>query len=325
MFVARYLLAALVAAWLAPGAATLVRAQGFPEKPIKLVVPFPAGGPTDTSARLVAQGMSLRLGQSIVIENQGGAGGTIGARQVANASPDGYTLMMVAAAHTFGTQALLNKLDYDPVKTFAPVAMAVADRQVMVITPSLPVQTLQELVQYARANPGKLNYGAAIGIAPHFLTELFKIKAGLNIVHVPYRGSAPMMTDLMAGQIQMIMSGKSVLLPHIQAGKMRPVAVTSAQRWPELPDVPSLFEAGYLEFPYDTLFGIVAPAGTPRAVIGKLNAAINEGLALPDIRAAIAKLGIDPKTGTPEEFAAIIAEDAPRWAEIVRVTGIKSE
>jgi tripartite-type tricarboxylate transporter receptor subunit TctC len=323
MIIARLALAALLTTWLAP--ASIVHAQGFPEKPIKLVVPFPAGGPTDTSARLVAQSMSAKLGQPVIIENQGGAGGSIGARQVATATPDGYTLMMVAASHTFGTQPLLTKLEYDPFKSFAPVAMAVVDRQVMVVTLSLPAQTLAEFVQYAKANPGKLNYGSAIAIGPHFISELFRIRADLNIVHVPYRGSAPAIADLLGGQIQMTMSGKSVLLPHIVAGKVRPIAVTSAQRWPELPDVPSLYEAGYLSAPYDTLFGVVAPMGTPAAVIARLNAAINEGVTSPETRASLARLGIEPKTGTPEEFAALIAEDAPRWAEIVRVTGIKSE
>jgi tripartite-type tricarboxylate transporter receptor subunit TctC len=208
-------------------------------------------------------------------------------------------------------------------KAFVPVATVVVDKNVMVIAPSLPVQTVQQFVQYAKANPGKLNYGSAIGIAPHFVTELFKIKTGTNIVHVPYRGGAPMITDLLAGQIQMTVNGKSVLMPHIQAGKMRPIAVTGAQRWPDLPDVPTLHEAGYLDAPYDTLFGVVVPAGTPPAIIGRLNAAIGDGLKSPEIKASLDKLGIEPKITTPKEFAAIVAEEAPRWAEIVRVTGIK--
>jgi tripartite-type tricarboxylate transporter receptor subunit TctC len=309
--------------WLLAGAADLAHAQGFPDKPIKLVVPFPAGGPTDTSARLVAQGMASRLRQSVVVENQGGAGGTIGTRQVATARPDGYTLLVVAAGNTFGMVPQLYKLDYDPVKAFAPVGTTVVDRQVLVVTPSVPVKSVQELVQYAKANPGKLNYGAAIGIGPHFILELFKIKSGTNIVHVPYRGGGPMIADLLGGQIQLTMQGKSTLLPHIQAGKLRAVAVTSAERWPELPDVPSLVEAGYLDAPYDTLAGVVAPAGTPAAIIARLNAAINEGLQSPEIRASFAKLGIDPKTGTPEDFAAVIAQEAKAWPEIVRLTGIK--
>ena len=312
----------VTACWFAVTGAAF--AQTFPERPIKLVVPFPAGGPTDTSARLVAQGLSAKIGQSVVIENQGGAGGAIAAKQVAVAAPDGYTLMLVAAAHTFGTQPILTKLGFDPIKTFAPVAMAVSDRQVLVINPSLPTKTLEEFVRYAKANPGKLNYGTAIAIGPHFISELFKIKAGLNIVHVPYRGSAPAIADLIAGQVQMSMSGKSVLLPHIRGGWVRAIAVTSAKRWPELPDVPSLHAVGYLDEPYDTLFGVVAPMGVPNIVIRKLNAAINDGVNSPEIRASLDRLGIDPATGTPEEFAAMIAELGPKWAEIVRVTGIKA-
>ena len=298
-------------------------AQSFPERPIKLIVPFPPGGGTDTSARLVAQAMSSRLGQSVVVENQSGAGGIIGARQVATANPDGYTLLMIAAANTFGTAPLLYRLDYDPLRAFVPVAMAAIERQVLVVTPSLPVKTLPELVRYAKANPGKLSYGSAIGIVPHFLMELFKIKSGADILHVPYRGAAPMITDLLAGQIQMTINAKSALLPSIVAGKLRALAVTSAERWRELPDVPTMVEAGYLDEPYDTLFGLVAPAGTPAPVIDKLNAAVNAGLESPELRASLARLGIEPKVGTPAEFAAIIAADAPRWAEIVRITGIK--
>jgi tripartite-type tricarboxylate transporter receptor subunit TctC len=230
---------------------------------------------------------------------------------------------MVAAANTFGTGPYLYKLDYDPLKAFVPVAMAVVERQVLVVTPSLPVKTLPELVQYAKANPGRLNYGSAIGIIPHFLLELFKIRSGTDIVHVPYRGGAPMITDLLAGQIQMTINGISVLLPHIADGKLRPLAVTSAERWRELPGIPTMQEGGYLDEPYDTLFGMVAPAGTPAAVIDRLNAAINAGLRSPETRASLAKLGLEPKIGTPAEFAAIVARDAPRWEAIVRITGIK--
>jgi tripartite-type tricarboxylate transporter receptor subunit TctC len=314
---------ALIATFLVLGCASLATAQSFPERPIRLVVPFPAGGGTDTSARLVAQAMSSRLGQSVIIENQSGAGGIIGMRQVATANPDGYTLLMVGTANTFGTAPLLYKLDYDPRKAFAPVAMAAVERQVLVVTPSLPARTLQELVAYAKANPGKLNYGSSIGIIPHFLMELFKVKSGADIVHVPYRGGAPMITDLLAGHIDMTINAKSQLLVHVQAGRLRALAVTSAERWRELPDTPTMTEAGYLDGPYDTLFGVVAPAGTPAAVIDKLNAAVNEGLQAPDVRASFAKLGIEPATGTSAEFAAIIAEGVPKWAEMVRISGIK--
>jgi tripartite-type tricarboxylate transporter receptor subunit TctC len=199
----------------------------------------------------------------------------------------------------------------------------VVDKSVLVAGPSLKVKTIQELVAYAKANPGKLNYGNAIGIGPHFIAEMFKIKAGVNIVHIPYRGGAPMITDLLAGQIDMTINGKSVLLPHIQAGKVRALAVVSAERWPDLPDVPTLVESGYLDVPYDTLFGVLAPAGTPAPIIAKLNSTINDGLRSPEARAVFDKLGIEAKITTPQEFAAIIAVEAPKWAEIVRVTGIK--
>jgi tripartite-type tricarboxylate transporter receptor subunit TctC len=300
------------------------QAQTYPVKPIKLVVPFPAGGATDTTARLVAQRLQLGLGQAVIIENQGGAGGTIAAKQVAVAQPDGYTLMM-GSLSTFGTNPVLYKLDYDPMKAFVPVASAVVDKLVMVAGPSLPVKSVQELVAYAKANPGKLNYGNAIGIGPHFTMEMFKIKAGTDIVHIPYRGGGPMIADLIAGQIHMTINGKSVLLPHIQAGKVRALAVTSARRWADLPDVPTMLELGYLDKPYDTLFGVVAPAGTPAAIVAKLNATINDGLRSAATRATLAKLGIEPMITTPEEFAAMIAEEAPKWAEAVRVTGIKVE
>jgi tripartite-type tricarboxylate transporter receptor subunit TctC len=318
MTTARFVLAAVLAA-----AANFAHAQSsYPDRPIKLVVPFPAGGATDTTARLVAQQLQAGLGQTVIIENQGGAGGTIGAKQVAAAAPDGYTLLM-GSVGTFGSHPVLYKLDYDPMKAFAPVATAVIDKGVLVAGPSLQVKTIQELVEFARANPGKLNYGNAIGIGPHFVAEMFKVKSGSNIVHIPYRGGAPMITDLLAGQIHMTVNGKSVLLPHIQAGKVRALAVISAERWADLPDVPTLIEAGYIDRPYDTLFGVLAPAGTPSTIIDKLNATINEGLRSPAMRTAFEKLGIEAKITSPQEFAAILAEEAPKWAEAVRVTGIK--
>jgi len=318
----RAVVSAVVALALCAGAAGVARAQSYPERPIKLVVPFPAGGATDTTARLVAQRLQGALGQSVIVENQGGAGGTIGSRQVARAAPDGYTLLM-GSIGTFGSQPLLYRLDYDPHKVFVPVATLVIDKIVLVAGPSLRIKTVDELVQYARANPGKLNYGNAIGIGPQLVAELFKIKSGTNIVHIPYRGGAPMIADLVAGQIDLTINGKSVLLPHIQAGKLTALAVIGAQRWPELPAVPTLVEAGYLDVPYDTLFGVVAPAGTPAAVIDKLNGVINEGLKSAEMRASFAQLGIEPVVTTPQEFAAIIAQEVPKWAEVVRITGVK--
>jgi tripartite-type tricarboxylate transporter receptor subunit TctC len=316
-------LSALLALALGVSGTGMVHAQSYPDRPIKLVVPFPAGVATDTTARLVAQRLQASLGQSVIVENQGGAGGTIGSRQVARAAPDGYTLLM-GSIGTFGSQPLLYRLDYDPHKVFVPVATLVIDKIVLVAGPSLRIKTVQELVQYARANPGKLNYGNAIGIGPQLVAELFKIKSGTNIVHIPYRGGAPMIADLVAGQIDLTINGKSVLLPHIQAGKLTALAVIGAQRWPELPDVPTLVEAGYLDVPYDTLFGVVAPAGTPAAIIDKLNGVINDGLKSAEMRASLTQLGIEPIITSPQEFAAIIAQEVPKWAEVVRITGVKA-
>lgn len=319
----RPVLSAFIAIGLIAGAAGAARAQSYPDRPIKLVVPFPAGGATDTTARLVAQRLQAALGQPVVIENQGGAGGTIGSRQVARAAPDGYTLLM-GSIGTFGSQPLLYRLDYDPHKAFAPVATLVVDTLVLVAGPSLRVKTIEELVQYAKANPGKLNYGNAIGIGPHLVAELFKIRSGTNIIHIPYRGGGPMIADLVAGQIDMTVNGKSVLLPHIRTGRLRALAVSGAERSPELPEVPTLVEAGYLDAPYDAMFGIVTPTGTPAAVIDKLNVAINEGLRSPEMRASFAQLGIEPMVTTPQEFAALIAQEVPKWAEVVRITGVKA-
>ena len=316
----RFLFVAVLASVLSAG--TSAHAQSYPNRTIKLVVPFPAGGATDNAARLVAQRLQGSLGQSVIIENQGGAGGTIGTRQAAGAAPDGYTLLM-ASIGTFGSMPLLYKLDFDPQRAFAPVATAVIDKSALVVRSSLPVKTIGELVAYAKAHPGQLTYGSAIGIGPHFIVELFKIRSGTDIVHIPYRGGAPMVADLVAGQIDMTVNGKSVLLPQIQAGKLRALAVAAGERWSELPDVPTLVETGYMDTPYDTVFGVVAPAGTPAAVIAKLNATINDGLRMPQVRELLAKIGIEPLITTPQEFADIIAREVPKWAAIVKATGVR--
>jgi tripartite-type tricarboxylate transporter receptor subunit TctC len=310
------LAAVLLAAFCHPAAA-------FPDRPIKLMVPFPAGGATDTAARLVARGMSVKLGQPILIENQGGAGGTIATRQVVAAPPDGYTLVAVGVSNTYATMPMLFKIDFDPIKALAPVGLTTIDPSVLVINPEVPANTIADLVKYAKANPGKLNYGSSIGIGPHFVMELFKQAAGVDIVHVPYRGGGPMVTDLLAGQVQMTVNGKSVLLPHLESGKLKALAVAGAKRWPELPSVPTFIETGYLKETYDSVFGFAAPAGTPQPIIEQLNKAINEGLAMPDVKEGLAKLGIEPNPHTVKEFADYIATEAPRWREIVKVTGIK--
>lgn len=310
------------AAILVASTAATAAAQPYPAKPIKLVVGFPAGGATDTSARLVAQRIQASLGQTVVVENVGGAGGSIAAKQVAAAAADGYTLMMTTTS-AFGTQPRLYKLDYDPVKAFVPIATVVIDKSVLVVGPSWPVTTVQEMVAQAKAAPGKFNYGSAIGIGPHFVFELFKRKAGVDIVHVPYRGGGPMIADLIGGQIHATVNGKSVLRQHIATGKVRALGVSAPRRWDDMKDVPTLMEVGFLDAPYDTLFGIVAPAGVPAPIVARLNTVINEGLRSAEMRAGLEKLGIEPYATTPAEFAKLVAEEAPRWGEAVALTGIK--
>jgi tripartite-type tricarboxylate transporter receptor subunit TctC len=297
-------------------------AQSYPSKPIKLVVGFPAGGATDTTARLIAQRMQASLGQTIVVENVAGAGGSIAAKQVVAQPADGYTLMMTTTS-AFGTMPRLYKLDYDPVKAFVPIATLVVDKSVLVAGPAWPVKSVQEMVAQAKAAPGKFNYGSAIGIGPHFVFELFKRKAGVNIVHVPYRGGGPMIADLIGGQIHATVNGKSVLRQHIASGKVRAVGVSAAKRWDDMKDVPTLMEVGFLDAPYDTMFGIVAPAGVPAPIVARLNAVINDGLRSAEMRASLDKLGIEPHITTPAEFAKLVAEEAPRWGQAVALTGIK--
>jgi tripartite-type tricarboxylate transporter receptor subunit TctC len=318
MILPRLILSVLLCA----AGAAMAAAQPYPSKPIKLVVGFPAGGATDTTARLTAQRMQAVLGQTVVVENIGGAGGSIAAKQVVAAPADGYTLMMTTTS-AFGTMPQLYKLDYDPVKAFVPVATLVVDKSVLVAGPAWPVKTVQEAVAQARAAPGKFNYGSAIGIGPHFVFELFKHKAKVDITHVPYRGGGPMITDLIGGQIHATVNGKSVLRQHIATGKVRALGVSAATRWDDMKDVPTLMEAGFLDAPYDTLFGIVAPVGVPATIVEKLNAVINEALRSDEMRAGLDKLGIEPYATTPAEFAKLVAVEAPRWGQAVKLTGIK--
>jgi len=312
----------LILAAAAIATASMTQAQTYPVKPIKLVVPFPAGGATDTTARLVAQRLQLGLGQSVIIENQGGAGGTIAAKQVAVAAPDGYTLMM-GSLSTFGTNPVLYKLDYDPMKAFTPVASAVVDKLVMVAGPALPVKTVQELVAYAKANPGKVNFSSGgIGVLPHLIGEWFKSAAAIDIVHVPYRGGGPSINDLVAGQVQMTFEGTSVLLPLIQSGKLRALATTSSKRIAELPDLPTMAESGFAGFVSTSWTGLLAPAHTPRDVIDKLNVQINEGLKSAELRSALGKLSNQPLGGTPQDFTDMIKGDIGKWAPIVKALGL---
>jgi len=300
-----------------------VAAQSYPTRVIRIVVPFPPGGPTDVAARLIAQPLGEALGQSVIVENQPGAGGRTGSRSVARAAPDGYTLLMGGTNLNAIIPAIYKNLDYDPVKSFTAVASVASDAVVMVVNPSLPAKTVAEFVQAAKASPGKLKYGSAPGIASHLASELLKYRAGIDVPYIPYRGGGPAITDLLGGQIDMIFNNKSVLLALIRGEKLRALAVTADKRWPELPDVPTLREAGFPDFPSDIVYGLLAPAGTSDAIVEKLNASVNATLQSPELRANLAKLGIEARAATPQAFGAAMAADMAKYDEIVRLTGIK--
>src|SRR5262245_28998718 len=300
-------------------------AQSFPDRMIKIVVPYPPGGPSDVAARLVAPPMSSKLGQSVIIENQPGAGGRTGAKAVAHASADGYTLLLGGTNPNAIAQLLYRQLDFQPVKDFAAVALIGTDSNALVVHPAVPAKSIEDLVQYTKANPGKLSSGATVGIGPHICLELFRVRAGVNIVFVPYKGAAPAVADLLGGQIQIGMTSKAVLLPLIQEGRLRALAVTSDVRWPELPDVPTLRETGFDRIPGYLWLGLLAPARTPPAVIDKLNAAVNDGLSAPEMRASIAKLALETKAMTPREFASKLDEEARDWEAAVNESGVKSD
>jgi tripartite-type tricarboxylate transporter receptor subunit TctC len=301
----------------------LAQAQAYPDRVIKLVVPFPAGGPTDIMGRIAGQLVASALGQNVVVENQPGAGGTIGSQAVARAPPDGYTLLLGGTNANAINAAIYRNLNYDPIKDFTPIASIAADSSALVVSPSIPAKTLQEFVAYLKANPGKLNGGAVLGIAPHVMVEYFKVITGTDMVFVPYKGGAALIPDLLGGQIQMTFGAKSFFLPYIRAGKLRPLAVTSDARWPELPDVPTMHESGFPSFPAYQWFLVLAPAKTPAAVIDKLNAAINDGLKAPDIQARLAKLGLEPKIRSRQELVKFMAEEARQWDAMVSSAKIK--
>jgi len=321
----RAFLAALIAMTVAALAARPADAQTFPSHVIRIVVPFPAGGPTDLLARQVAQRLTGVLGQSVIVENEPGAGGRTGTQAVARAPADGYTLLLGGTNSNAMIGALYKELKFDPIADFVAVAAIAIDSNALVVNPALPVASIAELTAYARANPGKLVAGSAVGIFPHFALEVLRVRAGLDMIFVPYKGAAPAITDLLGGQIKLSAAAKSVLLPHIRAGKMRALAVTSTTRWSELPDVPTMRESGFAGYPSDIWFGLLAPAATPPAIVAKLNAAINQGLQSSELHESFAKLGLEPKIGTPSDFSAAIAEDARQWDSIVKETGITLE
>jgi tripartite-type tricarboxylate transporter receptor subunit TctC len=307
------------------GTAQQAQAQNYPDRTIKIVVPYPPGGPADVSARLVTRPMSSRLGQAVVIENQPGAGGRTAAKGVAQSAPDGYTLQLGGTNPNAIAQSLYRNLDFEPMKDFAAVALIAADSNALVVNPTVPAKSVQELVEYAKANPGKLTSGSTVGIGPHICLEMFRVRTATNIVFIPYKGAAPAVADLLGAQIQIGMTSKAVLLPLIKEGKLRALAVTSDTRWPELPDVPTMTESGIAGMPGYLLLGLLAPVRTPEPIINKINAAVTEGLSTPEMQASIAKLGMETRSLTARQFAARLAEEARDWQAAIKESGVRAD
>lgn len=301
----------------------LAQSSGFPDRPITLVVPFAAGGTTDILGRIVAEGLSQRLGQTVVVDNRGGAGGNIGAAAVAQARPDGYTLLMGYNGTNAINPSLYPKLAWDPVTSFEPISMVARVNNVVVVHPSLPVSSLPELVAHAKARPGTLNYGSAgPGSVFHLAGEMLEQQAGVRLVHVPYRGAAPALTDTMGGQVQLMFASIPAALPFIKSGKLRPIAVTGARRSPLFPQLPSASESGYPGMEVDSWFGVFAPKGLPVDVRDRLVTALHAVLS---DRATVARLqeqGADPVSSTPRELAELLAADLKRWKQVVATAGV---
>jgi tripartite-type tricarboxylate transporter receptor subunit TctC len=300
------------------------QAQSYPNRPIKLVVAVIAGGPMDVMGRLVAQQLSATLGQ-VFVENRAGASTTLGARAVASAEPDGYTLLLGNAATLAIGPTLYKSAGYDPLTSFAPVAFIASVPYVMIVSPGVPARTVGELVAYAKAQPGKLSFGVPNAAPPHMLAAWFKALTGTDIVIVPYKGASAVLTDMLAGQIQAGFETTSVLFGHLQEKKIRALAVATRARLPELPDVPTMIESGFPDFIASSWTSVMAPAGTPKDIVGKLNAAINAGLGSSQMQARLKQLAAEARPGTPEELAAFVAGEIPKWQALAKLTGVTGE
>jgi len=315
---------ALVAISVALGFAADAHAQAYPSRPIKIITPNTPGSPVDALGRVIAQQLQVRLGQSVVIENRPGGSQSIGAKAVATADPDGYTLLLFSNGHYFG---LATNPGYDPVKSFTPVATVAEWSHVLVVRPDFAAKTVQELVGYAKANPGKVTFGFGLSTPPQILGETLKNVTGADITSVPYRGGAPAVTDMLGGRIDMNFGTTATLLPLIQQGKVRAIAFTGVKRSSDLPDVPTMIESGFpqVSFNPDNWTGISAPAGTPRAVVERLYTAINEALRSPALTESYARFGFEVMIKQQRELEAFIASEAQRWPPIVKAAGLKPE
>ena len=305
---------------------TAAAAQTWPAKPVRLMVPFPPGGSTDIVARIVAQKLGERLGQSFVIENRGGAGGTIGTALIAKSPPDGYNLMVASTSTHVVAPSVYTKLEYDPVKDFAPVGLMAVSPYLLVVNPALPAKTLKEFVALAKKQPGKLNYASAgVGSTTHLAMEMLKLASNTYMLHIPYNGNGPAGTAVIGGQVEALFGSLPALLPHAKAGRARALAVGTLKRSPSLPEVPTVAESGYAGFDASLWLAIMAPANTPPAIVERLNKELNALVAAADTRDAFDKAGTEPLTGSPADLAALMRAGIPKYAAIVKAAGVKPE
>lgn len=319
----RWLLSLLAAAAFACGNAS---AQPFPNKPIRLIIGFAAGGPADVMARLVAQRMPQILGQPFIIENRPGAGGSIAAKFVAESDPDGTTLLLGNTSNQVISPALYSNVGYDPAKAFAPVAMLGSTSNLLVVNPNFAAKSVRDVVAMAKEKPGRLNYSSpGVGTPPHLNGEMFKLRAGINMVHVPYKGGGHSSQAVIAGDVEMTFENPATSLPLVQGGQLRALAVTNDARNRQAPEIPTMIEAGIPDFVSVSFTGIVAPAGTPPGVVARLNAAIVESMKSAEVQAALDKLGVDTRVGTPEEFSSFLAREREKWGSLIRAANIKPE
>ena len=306
------------------GAAVQAFGQAYPARPIRLVVPFPPGGAVDFYARVVQQPLSEALGQQLVIDNKAGASGMVGAESVAKSPPDGYTLLLGNIASLAINVGLYAKMPYDPLKDLTPIVRTVDVNYVLVVHPSVPANTVPELVAYAKANPGKLSYGSAgSGSLPHLGTELFKAQTGIDMLHVPYKGGGPMVTDLLGGTVQVVIGDQANLMPHVQSGKLRALAVATPKRSPNSPHLPTIAESGLPGYDSTAWQGLAGPAGLPPDVVKRLNEAFNMVMAMPAVRDKLTGGGLEVVGGTPEQFARFIAAEITKWTKIAKDVGAK--
>jgi len=318
-------IAALAFACTLAGAAVHAQQSAYPTRPVRLILPFPPGGSTDLLGRTLSEKLAGELRQPVVAENRPGAGGNVGAEVAARAAPDGYTIVLCAPSLAI-SPSLYPKLNYDPLRDLAPIALVATIPNLFVVHPSVPARSLAELAQYARDNPGKLNFGTGgAGTSNQLAADMFRMLTRTNIVQVPYKGAENAMLAVLAGQVHMVVIGPPASATHVKSGKLRALAVLGKERYPGLPEVPTAAESGMPEFEVDTWYGVLAPAGVPREIVARLNAELTKIMQSPDMRERLAGMGIEPLTSTPAEFGDFIKTEAAKWANVVKAAGARAE